>query len=158
PHPRPRGRTATGADHPDGRRPQPDQPAFRVPLPHAVLESAGHLRDRGAAAPADRRTPGGRLPLRLMLRGDGCAATYPRCRRSDSVLTMPPTVTLKDIRMPRHSSDSPTGQRTHRYLRLALVGLVLTLLIAVSVEIVRSGTVLPSISHYFYSPARNVFV
>lgn len=54
---------------------------------------------------------------------------------------------------------STTGQRTHRYLRLALVGLVAALLLAVLVQIVASGgEVLPSISHYFYTPARNVFV
>ncbi len=54
---------------------------------------------------------------------------------------------------------STTGQRTHRYLRLALVGLVVALLAAVLVQIVAAGgEVLPSISHYFYTPARNVFV
>lgn len=51
-----------------------------------------------------------------------------------------------------------TGQRTHRYLRLALVLLVVALLTAVAVEIAATGTVLPSISHYFYTPARNAFV
>lgn len=58
----------------------------------------------------------------------------------------------------RAASEPTTGQRTHRYLRLALVGLVLALLTSVVVEVVRTGVVLPSISHYFYTPARNVFV
>jgi hypothetical protein len=53
---------------------------------------------------------------------------------------------------------STTGQRTHRYLRIALVALVLILLASVVVEVVRSGEVQPSISHYFYTPARNIFV
>lgn len=59
---------------------------------------------------------------------------------------------------PTGSPSPTTGQRTHRYLRLALVVLVLALLTSVVIEIVRTGVVLPSISHYFYTPARNVFV
>ena len=33
-----------------GGRAQPDQPAAGVPVPHPVLEGAGHLQDRGAGA------------------------------------------------------------------------------------------------------------
>ncbi len=58
----------------------------------------------------------------------------------------------------RPAQEPTTGQRTHRYLRLALVVLVIALLTSVAVEIVRTGVVLPSISHYFYTPARNIFV
>ena len=51
------------ADPARGRRAEPDQPAVRLPVPHPVLEGAGHLRAGGAAAAADRRPRGG-LPLR----------------------------------------------------------------------------------------------
>ncbi|BDV29769.1 hypothetical protein [Microbacterium terricola] len=51
-----------------------------------------------------------------------------------------------------------TGHRTHRYLRLSLALVVFALLAAVFIESIRIGDVLPSISHYFYTPARNVFV
>ena len=46
-----------------GRRAQPDQPAAGVPVPHPVLEGAGHLQDRGAAAPRARAGSPGRLSL-----------------------------------------------------------------------------------------------
>ena len=42
-----------------GRRAQPDQPAARLPLPHPLLEGAGHLRDRGAAAASQLGGTGG---------------------------------------------------------------------------------------------------
>ena len=52
-----------------------------------------------------------------------------------------------------------TGLRTHRSLRLALVGIVVALAASVLVELAQAGWVpLPSISDYFYSPARGVFV
>ena len=50
-----------------------------------------------------------------------------------------------------------TGQRTHRYLRLSLAGVVFALAVAVTVETVRTGVLLPSISDYYYSPAGGVF-
>lgn len=53
---------------------------------------------------------------------------------------------------------STTGQRTHQYLRLALVALVVALFVGVFAQIAVDGEILPSISHYFYTPARNVFV
>lgn len=66
------------------------------------------------------------------------------------------------------TSDDPatTAQKTHRYLRLSLVFVVFALLTSVAIEtIVLSWEPfsfgwepLPSISHYFYTPARNVFV
>ncbi|OAH51242.1 hypothetical protein [Microbacterium oleivorans] len=52
-----------------------------------------------------------------------------------------------------------TGLRTHRYLRLALVGIVVALAASVLIELIRSGgQPLPSISDYYYSPAGGVFV
>lgn len=60
----------------------------------------------------------------------------------------------KDGQMP----DVTTGHHTHRYLRLSLAMVVVALFVSIAVQIVRSGTWLPSISHYFYSPAHNVFV
>ena len=59
-HPTPRG---AGADPAERRRAQPDQPAAGVPVPHPVLEGAGHLPDRGAAAGRAGAGPSGRLPL-----------------------------------------------------------------------------------------------
>lgn len=48
---------------------------------------------------------------------------------------------------------------TYRYLRIGMVGAVGWLAVAVLVEIVRDGfTVLPSISAYWYTPVRGVFV
>ncbi|KAA9089775.1 hypothetical protein [Microbacterium radiodurans] len=49
-----------------------------------------------------------------------------------------------------------TSQRTYRYLRLALAGAPIALLIAVALAVPDAG-VLPSVSHYFYTPARTVF-
>lgn len=52
-----------------------------------------------------------------------------------------------------------TGHQSHRYLRLSLAMVVLALFVGVGVQIVRSGGEwMPSISHYFYTPAHNVFV
>lgn len=51
-----------------------------------------------------------------------------------------------------------TGLRTHRYLRLALVGIVVALAASVLIELAQSDwRPLPSISAYYYSPARGVF-
>ena len=61
--PRPRAARARAADR---RRAQPDQPAVGLPVPHPLLEGAGQLRDRGAAAGRPARRPGvapDRLPL-----------------------------------------------------------------------------------------------
>ena len=59
--------------HPaDGRRAAPGRPAVGLPVPHPVLEGAGHLRDRGAGA--DRC---GRQATRA-------PATSPRSARSSS--------------------------------------------------------------------------
>lgn len=65
-------------------------------------------------------------------------------------------------------ADDPatTTQRTHRYLRLSLVLVVAALLVSVLIQTVvvawqpfeLGWNLLPSISHYFYTPARDVFV
>ncbi|KQQ66128.1 hypothetical protein [Microbacterium sp. Leaf320] len=61
---------------------------------------------------------------------------------------------------------APTSLRTHRYLRLSLVFIVFALLTSVVIQTVVTSwepfalgwKPLPSISHYFYTPARTVFV
>lgn len=52
----------------------------------------------------------------------------------------------------------PSVCRTYRYLRLSVVGLTLLLAVAVAWQMVGSGTVLGSVSAYFYTPVRSVFV
>ncbi|WP_435746958.1 hypothetical protein [Microbacterium sp. PMB16] len=60
---------------------------------------------------------------------------------------------------------TPTGRKTHRHLRLSLVFVVFTLLASVVVQSVVVSwepftvgwQVLPSISHYFYTPMRSIF-
>jgi hypothetical protein len=54
-------------------------------------------------------------------------------------------------------TDSTSTQRTHRYLRLAIGGAVVVIFVTVAVEVPSVGW-LPSISDYFYTPARNAFV
>ncbi len=52
-----------------------------------------------------------------------------------------------------------TGLRTHRSLRLALVAVAVAIAASVLLQVAADGWVLlPSISDYFYSPARGVFV
>ncbi|MCI1019140.1 hypothetical protein HWD99_10920 [Microbacterium sp. C5A9] len=65
-------------------------------------------------------------------------------------------------------ADSPatTGQKTHRYLRLSLVLIVFTLLVSVALQsivvtwepLIVGWHPLSSISHAFYTPARDIFV
>ena len=52
----------------EGDVPSPINPPQRLPLPDPVLAGAGHLREAGAAAPADRQDPQGGLPLRRRAR------------------------------------------------------------------------------------------
>lgn len=54
-------------------------------------------------------------------------------------------------------TGSTSTQRTHRYLRLAIGGMVLVILLAMLLEVPSAGW-LSSVSHYAYTPARNVFV
>lgn len=49
-------------------------------------------------------------------------------------------------------------QRTYRYLRLAIAGCAVLIAVSVTIARIQLGTVLPSISAYFYSPARVAFV
>ena len=62
--PEPRARPRAQADHPRGRRPEPAQPAVRVPLPPALPAlPRGPLRRRAAAAVPVRGRPRGVVPL-----------------------------------------------------------------------------------------------
>lgn len=73
---------------------------------------------------------------------------------------------LEDTATSANQAEEPTVLQTDRYLRLSIVFLVVTLFISVLVQsIVLSWDPfdagwrwLPSISHYFYSPARIMFV
>lgn len=57
------------------------------------------------------------------------------------------------------AAEATTGHRTHRYLRLSLVVIMVAIGISVGVEIIRDGgAVRESVSAYYYSPVRNVFV
>ena len=73
-------RRSPRADPARGRRPEPDQPAVRLPVPHALPPRPGDLRQGRAAAAPDRQAAQGRLPLRGRARqgaveaGDGAAA------------------------------------------------------------------------------------
>lgn len=54
--------------------------------------------------------------------------------------------------------DATTSlQRTYRYLRLAIAGAVVVVFAAILVTMPRVG-LLPSISHYYYTPANTMFV
>ena len=53
--------------------------------------------------------------------------------------------------------ETTSPQRTYRYLRLALVATGIVVFVSVAVAIPAVG-LLPSLSHYFYSPARDGFV
>ena len=67
--PDPRSAGAARADRARGRRPEPDQPARRLPLPSALPLRHGDLRDRRAAArPARERASRG-LPSPAQRRG-----------------------------------------------------------------------------------------
>lgn len=58
---------------------------------------------------------------------------------------------------PRIALDATTPQRTYQYLRITLVVAVAVIFVSVAIAIPIVG-LLPSISHYFYTPARNGFV
>ena len=74
---------ARAADRARGRRPEPDQPAERVPLPPALPAlRRGPLRRRGAAARAARRHASRRLPLPARALADDRRGDAPRPRRS----------------------------------------------------------------------------
>lgn len=54
--------------------------------------------------------------------------------------------------------DDETLVKSYRYLRTAMVGLVLCLAVAVLYQTGRQGSILSSISAYYYTPAQAVFV
>jgi hypothetical protein len=54
--------------------------------------------------------------------------------------------------------DSDTLAKSYRYLRLAMVGLLLCLAMAVLYQSVRQGNLLGSVSAYYYTPAQAFFV
>ena len=59
--------------------------------------------------------------------------------------------------MTTDATQTTSLQRTYRYLRIGLAGTVVVIFVSVAVAIPVVG-LLPSISHYFYTPARNGFV
>src|SRR5918993_627047 len=54
--------------------------------------------------------------------------------------------------------DNATIQKSYRYLRLAMVGLLVCLAAAVLYQSVRQGDLLGSVSAYYYTPAQAFFV
>ena len=54
--------------------------------------------------------------------------------------------------------DSDTLAKSYRYLRLALVGLLVCLAVAVVLQSVNQGHLLGSVSAYYYTPAQAIFV
>ena len=76
PDPDPTRRAQAQADRARGRRAEPDRPAERLPVPHPLLEGAGHLRDRGAGADRPRPGPPRGLPLRGSRRRNRLGAAH----------------------------------------------------------------------------------
>ncbi|QAY72028.1 hypothetical protein ET445_00460 [Agromyces protaetiae] len=56
------------------------------------------------------------------------------------------------------SGIDPRVIRTYVYLRVSLIAAVLLVFAAVVIEIIHSGVLRPSISAYYYTPARSAFV
>ncbi len=107
--PRPEPAPAQEAPRPEGRRAVAGRTAVRLPVPYPLLAAREArqpraLRDRGAAAPPDRRGPPDRVPLR---RGDQRPGT---CRRS------PPSRSSRPRSPTRHdlSSDDRPRRRPGR--------------------------------------------
>ena len=48
--------------------------------------------------------------------------------------------------------------KTYRYLRVGMIGAVVLLAASISIEIVKAGCAQTSISAYYYTPARAIFV
>lgn len=48
--------------------------------------------------------------------------------------------------------------RTYRYLRIAMGAMIVVIFAAVTIEAIRHGSILESISQYFYTPARSTFI
>ena len=101
PVPDPQRRDEAGADPAHRRRPQPAEPAARLPVPHPVLEGAGGLRDGGAAAGGDA----------------GRATRWPATSRRTSLIDR------RDLSSPRQIRDSRRIDGTRRG-RISSVGCV----------------------------------
>ena len=74
PIPDPHVESGTGADRAHRRRPQSEQPAERLPLPHPLLARRGALPQRGTAPDRPRRRAPGRVPLPARGRRRGTGA------------------------------------------------------------------------------------
>ena len=70
------------AHRPHGRRAEPDRPALRLPLPHALPDRAADLRRGRAAARRARRSPSRRVPLRGNVRSPRQRPRPPRRERA----------------------------------------------------------------------------
>jgi hypothetical protein len=57
-----------------------------------------------------------------------------------------------------HPQDSDTFAKSYRYLRMAMVGLLLCVAVAVLYQSWRQGELLGSVSGYYYTPAQALFV
>ena len=100
----------------DGRRAVADQPAARLPLPHALLEGAGDLPRRGSAARAQGRRQHRRLPLpahRPRGRPSGCRRRRPgvdrAAPRAETIGAMPPAARVGDM----HTCPLSDGPKPH---------------------------------------------
>lgn len=73
------------------------------------------------------------------------------------------TLEQKNIRAgtaatPSHPCDDETLAKSYRYVRLGMVGLLLAIAAAVTLQSLRQESVLGSISAYYYTPAQAIFV
>ena len=80
------------AHRPHRRRAEPDRPALRLPLPHALPDRAADLRRGRAAARRARRSPSRRVPLRGDVHRRGSA----RARR---VVSERPSEPRREVRL-----------------------------------------------------------
>jgi hypothetical protein len=60
--------------------------------------------------------------------------------------------------MAARQQGSDTLAKSYRYLRLAMVGLLVCLAVAVVIQSLRQGNLLGSVSAYYYTPAQAIFV
>ncbi len=91
-----------------GRRAEPGQPAVRLPVPHALLEGARDLRERGAGA--DRPRPG--TPGRLPLRRGRKASRDSRVARRAAPSRVPPSRSASTSALPPCAADGRGGSRS----------------------------------------------
>jgi hypothetical protein len=60
--------------------------------------------------------------------------------------------------MPRHGLDPEYALKTYRYLRIGILSATSLLAVSILVDIIEAGCALTSISAYYYSTVRSVFV